>query len=136
MTFATHAWIPAFLVGTTTLFVGCSATVERSVDAAAVGTYALVSVDGASVPARVRHDGASLEVRSGNFTIGSDGTCSTTTVFVAPSGAVVTRTVDARYSCDGARLTMRWKGAGTTVGTIDGSTFTMDNEGMSFVYRR
>jgi hypothetical protein len=31
---------------------------------------------------------------------------------------------------------MRWKGAGTTTGNIQGSDFTMNNEGMIFAYRK
>jgi len=64
------------------------------------------------------------------------GTCSTKTVFVPPSGTEVAREVSATYTKDGPRLTMQWKGAGTTVGTIQGNTFTMDNEGMVLVYRK
>jgi hypothetical protein len=37
---------------------------------------------------------------------------------------------------DGVRSTIWWDGAGTTTGTVDGTTFTMVNEGMEFVYRR
>ena len=100
------------------------------------GKYALVSVDGKPVPAMVSHESASLEVRSGSFIMGVDGRCSTTTVFVPPSGREVTREVGAVFAKDGPRLTFWWDGAGTTTGTVDGTTFTMDNEGMVFVYRR
>jgi hypothetical protein len=31
---------------------------------------------------------------------------------------------------------MQWKDAGTTTGTIEGNTFTMDNEGMVFAYKK
>jgi hypothetical protein len=31
---------------------------------------------------------------------------------------------------------MQWEGAGTTVGTVEGNDFTMNNEGMVFVYRK
>ena len=31
---------------------------------------------------------------------------------------------------------MQWKGAGETVGTIQGNTVTMDNDGMVFVYSK
>jgi hypothetical protein len=31
---------------------------------------------------------------------------------------------------------MQWKGVGQTIGTILGDTFTMDNEGMVFVYKK
>jgi hypothetical protein len=100
------------------------------------GVYALVSVNAKPVPANAPHQGATLQVRSGTFTINADGTCSTKTIFVPPSGTEVAREVSATYTQDGSRLTMQWKGAGKTVGTIQGNTFTMDNEGMVFVYRK
>ena len=31
---------------------------------------------------------------------------------------------------------MQWEGAGTTTGTAQGDNFTMDNEGMIFVYKK
>jgi hypothetical protein len=34
------------------------------------------------------------------------------------------------YTVAGTRLTMQWHGAGTTVGTVQGDTFTMYNEGI------
>ena len=100
------------------------------------GTYTLVSVDGEPVPTSVDHEGATLEVRSGSLKINADGTCSSKTVFVPPSGAEVAREVTATYTKDGPRLTIQWKGAGRTVGTIQGKTFTMNNEGMVFVYKK
>ena len=115
---------------------GCQAPRPAVASVDATGTYRLVSVDGKPVPATISHDGHALEVRSGSFVIGADGTCSTQTVFAPPSGKEVTRDVTAKYTQDGAALTMRWKGAGTTVGTVDGANFTMDNEGLLFVYRR
>ena len=100
------------------------------------GVYALVSVNGNQVPANVSHDGTALQVRSGSFTIDADGTCSTTTVFVPPTGTEVKREVSATYTKEGSKLTMKWQGAGTTTGTVASNTFTMDNEGMVFVYRK
>lgn len=100
------------------------------------GSYALVSVDAKPVPASISHDGAALEVRSGTFSLGADGRCSTRTVFVPPSGREVAREVSAVYAKDGARLTMWWTGAGTTTGSVDGDTLTMNNEGLRWVYRK
>jgi hypothetical protein len=31
---------------------------------------------------------------------------------------------------------MQWEGAGTTLGSINGNTFAMTNEGMVFAYRK
>lgn len=100
------------------------------------GDYLLASVNGQPVPATVSHDGASLQIRSGSCTFGADQSCSTTTVFVPPSGREVTRTATATYTARGADLSLRWKGAGFTSGKVDGATFTMNNEGMVFVYRK
>jgi hypothetical protein len=57
-------------------------------------------------------------------------------VFVPPSGAESTRDVDATYTQEGSVLRMRWKGAGQTTGTLDGNTFTMNNEGMILQYQK
>ncbi len=100
------------------------------------GVYALVSVNGKPVPASLDHEGATLQVRSGAFTINADGTCSSKMVFVPPSGTEATREVSATYTREGSKLTMKWKGAGITVGTIEGNTFSMNNEGMLLVYKK
>jgi hypothetical protein len=100
------------------------------------GVYTLASVDGKPVPTAIKHDGVSLEVREGTFTINSDGTCSTKTSFVPPTGTVASREVSATYTREGDKLTMQWKGAGTTVGTVSGNTFTMNNEGMVLAYKK
>jgi len=105
-------------------------------DTESAGVYALVSVNGNQVPANVSHGGAPLQVLSGTFTINADGTCGTKTIFVPPSGKEVAREVSATYTRDGSTMNMKWKGAGKTVGTFEGNTFTMNNEGMIFVYRK
>jgi hypothetical protein len=105
-------------------------------DGSFTGVYALVTVDGAKVPATVSHDGQKIQVRSGTFTLGADGMCSSTTTFVPPGGAEATRETKATYTREGSTLTLKWEGAGTTRGTLQGGTFTMDNEGMTLVYRK
>ena len=118
------------------LLSACKPEAQVAKDVDPTGVYALVSVNGNAVPASVSHDGTALQVRSGTFTIKADGTCGTKTVFVPPSGQEATREVSATYTKEGSKLTMKWQGAGMTTGTIEGNTFTMDNEGMLFVYRK
>jgi hypothetical protein len=102
------------------------------------GVYVLVSVSGNKVPGSVTNtqDGVVLQVHSGTFTIKADGTCGTKTIFVPPGGGEQTQEVSATYTKEGSKLTMQWQGAGMTTGTIDGNTFTMENEGMVLVYRK
>lgn len=110
---------------------------RKSVDGNDIaGVYTLLKVNGEEVPATVSHDGTSMRVRSGTFTIKADGTCISQTVFTAPDGVERSREVRAQYERTGSRLIMRWEGAGTTEGTVEGDTFVMDNHGMIFEYTR
>jgi hypothetical protein len=100
------------------------------------GTYSLVSVDGKTVPCEIQHEGHKLTIKSGTFIISADGTCSSKMVFTPPSGGDATREVKASFTRNGARLTMKWEGAGTTVGTVEGDLFRMNNEGMVLAYKK
>ncbi len=117
-------------------FVACNATPRTRDTQFAAGAYTLVTVDGQELPATVTHGDDLVEVRAGRLEIGVDGTCQSTTVFAPPSGRAVTRHVRADCVVRGAQWTMRWNGAGTTSGTLEGTTFTMNNEGLQFVYRK
>jgi hypothetical protein len=100
------------------------------------GNYTLLSVNGSPAPCTLTHEGMSLSIKTGVFIINSDGTCSSKITFSIPSKEDVSREVKATYKLEGAKLTMKWEGAGTTTGDVDGNTFTMNNEGMVFVYRK
>ncbi len=100
------------------------------------GVYSLVSVDGKKVPGTISHGGHTLEVRSGTFTIARDGNCTSKLTFVPPSGVESTMEVKATSTREGAKLKMQWVGAGITTGKIEGNTFTMENEGMVFTYKK
>ncbi len=101
------------------------------------GTYELVAADGKELPAVVSHGDMEIQVHSGLFTINADGTCKSHTDFGPPSGDQhVTRDVNATYTQADSTLNMRWEGAGQTTGTLDGDTFTMNNEGMLFTYQK
>ena len=131
-----HAAQLCALMAAGLLLSACKPETKLTEDRSPSDAYTLISVNGNKIPAAVSHEGTVLHVRSGTFTIHADGTCMTKTVFIPPSGSEVTREVSASYTKAGSTLTMQWKGAGTTTGTIEGSTFTMDNEGMLFVYRK
>jgi len=108
--------------------------VARSSDP--TGVYTLVTVNGNPLPATIAHEGVSLRVLSGGFTINADGTCGSKITLVPPGGREATVEVSATYTREGSKLNMQWKNAGTTTGTLEGSTFTMENEGMMFAYKK
>jgi len=130
-------WLVTGTVGIAGLMMlGCKPARLATTDTVPPGVYTLVSVDGNPVPAQVKHDGHTIEVRSGTFTFDSGASCRSHTVFVRAGGREVVRDVEATYTRSGNQLKMKWKGAGTTEGTIEGSIFTLNNEGMRFVYRQ
>ena len=88
------------------------------------------------MPTSISHGGPTTQILSGIFTIEADGTCNSMIIMVPPSGGEIKREVSATYTLDGSTLSMQWKGAGRTEGTIKGTTFTMVNEGIPFVYRK
>ena len=99
--------------------------------------FQLVSVNGNQVPATISHDDVKFQISSGTFTFNADGTCISKMNFIPPGAtAEASREVKATYKKEGGKLTMQWEGAGTTVGTLDGNNFSMDNEGMMLVYKK
>jgi hypothetical protein len=115
---------------------GCKHETTTTAEINPAGVYTLVSVDGQNVPCNLTHEGVTMTVKSGVFTINADGTCvSLMTFFVSPHPDA-RREVKANYTQQGTELTMHWQGAGMTKGQINGNEFAMNNEGMVFVYRK
>lgn len=100
------------------------------------GIYHLVSVDGQNVPCDLTHEGVTMTIKSGAFTIHTNGSCSSLMVFSVASHGDMRREVNAAYTRNGAEFTMQWERAGTTRGRLDGNQFTMNNEGMVLLYRK
>jgi hypothetical protein len=115
---------------------GCKKETSTSANIKPTGVYALVSVDGKSVPCTLNHDGAALTLKSGSFTFNADSNCSSVINFSLPEKEDMNREVKAIYTQQGADITMQWEGADVTMGNVNGNTFTMTNEGMVFAYRK
>ncbi len=133
---AVHALLGGLLLAAVQLLPARAHAVAGPDNGDIAGVYTLVSVNGVAVPMTLDHEGAKLEIRSGAFTINADGTCLSRMVFVPPPGQEVTREVKATYTRQGSKLTMQWEGAGITEGVVEGTTFTMNNEGMVLAYRK
>ena len=115
---------------------GVSTNTRDAKPADITGAYTLGTINGNPLPYTPPHEGGAPRVTSGTFTIKADGTCSSKLQFNLPSGAASSREVNASYTRAGTKLHMKWQGAGETIGTIEGNTFTMDNEGVLFAYRK
>ena len=115
---------------------GCKNAATVATEPPPAGVYTLVSVDGKNVPCNLTHEAAAMTVKSGSLTFTADGTCRSLTTSVVPPHPDIHRDVAATYTQNGAELILHWTGAGTTQGRINGNEFTLNNEGMIFVYRK
>jgi hypothetical protein len=116
--------------------IGCKAEDHRSAKIDPSGTYSLLSVDGKEAPCEVMHGETPMTIKSGVFTINTDGTCSSLMRFSVAGHEDASREVKATYTLQGAELTMKWDRAGTTFGSVNGNRFSMTNEGMVLVYQK
>ncbi len=99
------------------------------------GTYTLVTVNGNKLPYPVSHEDGAPQVLSGAITLNADGTFTSVSSYKLPTG-VISQQLNGTYTRDGSRLSLQWKGAGTTISTLEGNTFTIDNnEGLLLGYR-
>ena len=121
--------LPLFMV---VVWAGCKQAGNAG-DTNPVGTYSLVSVEANKVPCTVQHEGHTMTINSGSFSINADGTCSSKISLAGRDAAIE---VKATYTRDGQKLTMQSQGVGRTIGSVEGDTFTMNNEGMVFAYRK
>jgi hypothetical protein len=115
---------------------GCKHSPRPSANVNPAGVYSLINVDGQSLPCRIKHDGADLTIKSGSFTITTNGQCQSVMTFSPPNHADIRHEVSATYTQNGAELTMHWERAGVTKGRINGNQFTMNNEGMVLTYQK
>jgi hypothetical protein len=101
------------------------------------GIYTLVTIDGNKLPYAPPHEGGAPQilVLAGTITLNADGTFASAMTYDLPAG-VTSQQFSGTYTRDGSRFSLRWKGAGTSAATLEGSTFTMDNEGSLFAYRK
>ena len=100
------------------------------------GTYSLVTIDGHALPYIPSHEGGAPQVVSSTLTLNADGTFRMSMSYGAPSGKTVSRDFSGTYTQEGNVLNMLWKGAGKTTATFEGSTLTLNNEGILFAYRK
>jgi hypothetical protein len=115
---------------------GCKPGADANANPDPTGVYTLVSVNDKNVPCDLTHEGVTLTVKSGVFTINADGTCRSQMAFSVQSRGDQSTDMKATYTRHGTELTMQWQGAGMTTGKIEGPTFTMTNEDMVLAYRK
>jgi hypothetical protein len=114
---------------------GSAQTADKPI-AHPAGAYTLVSVDGKNVPCVLNHDGTTMSIESGTFTISTNGPITSVMTVSVGERKNVRIERHATYTMKKSELTMKWQNAGTTKGHLAGQTFTMTNEGKAYVYQK
>jgi hypothetical protein len=138
------SWIRLSLVVLTCCLPACGGSntttgpsITPSTTGAEVGTYALVSLNGRSLPTNITEGGTQIEVISGTLTLGGGGTVRTSTTYRSSPGATpVTNEVSGTYTMQGSTLSFSYTNGGRNTGTLSGNTLQMVNEGVVWSYQR
>jgi hypothetical protein len=102
----------------------------------AAETFTLATINGHELPFTPPHEGGAPEVRGGAITLKPDGSFTSSMTYGGPGGKQGSRDFSGTYTREGSKFKLRWKGAGLTTAILEGNTFTMDNEGVKFAYRK
>ena len=118
------------------ILTGCQREPSSNINSSISGVYSLVALDDKAVPCEISHEGMTMAIKSGTFTITDDGHCSSRMIFSVAAGKEMDLVRTASYTREGSELTMKWEGQGMTLGNFLGNTFFMTNEGMVLKYRK
>lgn len=114
-----------------------SAPDGKAAAADVAGTYTLVTVDGHAIPYAPMHQGQrGPTIVSSTLTLNDGDRFESKMSYGKPDGGEFSRDFKGTYFQEGSGLILTWEGAGRTKATIDGDTFTMNNEGTPFVYKK
>jgi hypothetical protein len=100
------------------------------------GTYVLTTIDGNQLPFNPTGAGRGPQFRSGAITLQPNGNFKSALTYRMPDGQVATRDSSGSYTREGSSFKLQWNGAGVTTGTLEGSTFTIEDDGLRCVYRK
>ncbi len=122
-------------------FVLSSCSDSTSPDAAVEGTWRLQTVNGLPLPFILPESGVDkLELTGETITLVRPRALTIVTTFRVTDGAnVFPESIpdSGTYTVNGSTVVLTWASDGTTsTATVSGSTMTLDDIGLTFVYRR
>lgn len=104
------------------------------------GTYELVSVNGMRIPAMIYQEpGYRLEVLNANFTLEDDGTYTEAGIVRETVNGISSTSSSSSYGYYdylGGEMTFEESTGRRYYGTLDGSTLTVQDQGVTLTYRR
>ncbi|HIK97839.1 MAG TPA: hypothetical protein EYG10_07030 [Gammaproteobacteria bacterium] len=124
------------ILGLGLCLTGCRTHTPENNNSNSSGVYKLVSINDHELPYSPPHAGGAPEVRAGEITLIEDGSFTSAMNYGLPDGKETGREFKGSYSRNGSDFHLKWEGAGTTTASLEGDTFTMNNEGVLFAYRK
>ncbi len=102
-----------------------------------VGSYALVSLNGAALPATVAEGGTQMVVRSGSLTLQQGGKLLSDVSFrVGTDSTWRSNPLTGTYQRQGNTLTFSYSNGGAMTSTLAGSELQFVNEGVTWHFRK
>ena len=100
------------------------------------GIYNLITIDGNNLPYTPSHEGNTLQVQSSTFILNTDAAFEMTMTYKRQSGEIFNQDFSGTYTLNNYTFTFHWQGAGKNTAALEGDSFTMNNEGLLFLYRK
>jgi hypothetical protein len=128
------------LVLAVTMASACDSSSGPPEGDAFLGTYALITVNGAALPLVLPTGDGAIEIVSGQFVFNADNTCLGAIVIREP-GATATETMSntCTWTRAGSQVTVSWSDGGTDIASLSGSNVTLiasDLGGLILVFRK
>lgn len=133
-------WSTGLAVAAVAVLSSCSALDSIGVGGRFSGTYELIAVNGARVPALLYQEpGYRVEVLNANFTLEDDGTYSEAGIVRETTNGVSTTSSNSSYGYYdyfNGELTFDESGGRRYYGELDGNTLIIQDQGVTLEYRR
>jgi hypothetical protein len=115
---------------------GCRKNASAGKSSDYIGTYTLDTINGRKLPFNPLPRIATTEFSSGAITLQADGSFVATISHRTSDGKVSKRDASGSYTKAGSSFRLEYKGRGTATATLEGNTFTVNDEDMKLVYRK
>ena len=115
---------------------GCRPADAPTKTADHTGTYVLDTINGRKLPFNPLPRISTTEFSSGAITLQADGSFVATISHRASDGKVTKRDSSGSYTKEGSSFRLEYTGRGTATATLEGNTFTVNDDDLKLVYRK
>ena len=130
-------WPLLFVVSALVLLTsGCRKNTSAAKSPDYTGTYTLDTINGRKLPFNPLPRIAATEFSSGAITLQADGSFTSAISYRTPEGKISKRDASGSYTNAGTSFRLQYTGRGAATATLEGNTFTVNDDDMKLVYRK